>query len=164
MKLRPEYPSVSALMSKKIVTIHMEDSIRMAYQIMQENKFRHLPVTDAAGNIIGILSDRDIQRAMKVSRQGIDTEIEFSAEDTCQDYMQWPIQTCSDQTSIAQAVDKMLNEKISAFLIVDSVSGRARGMLTTDDLLKYLKQLLSEDPALGKKSLGSFESHLFLED
>lgn len=156
--LQSHTPHVQSVMSKKLITLNMEDSVRTAYQLMQEHRFRHLPIKDSAGNIMGILSDRDVQRAMKTTREGLEVQIEFNPEDRCQDYMQWPVQTCSEATTIHEAVDYMLKEKISAFLVMDETGKRARGILTTDDLLKLLKEVLSKDPQLSKKNIQHFDA------
>ena len=52
------------IMSKRLVTIPMDRSMSQAQELMRQKSFRHLPVTDDSGTIIGILSDRDLQRAM----------------------------------------------------------------------------------------------------
>lgn len=144
------------IMSKKLVTVRMTDSVRTAYEIMQERKIRHLPVVDAMGEIIGILSDRDLQRAMKPKKSPDFDEIEFNKTHTTQDYMSWPARSVPEDIEIAALTQLMLNEKMSALLVKAVGShNRVRGIVTTDDLLKLLLQLLEKDPSRAKASLGS---------
>jgi predicted CoA-binding protein len=48
-------------MSKNPVTVKLTDEIKEAVRKMDNGHFRHLPVTDDAGRLIGMLSDRDIR-------------------------------------------------------------------------------------------------------
>lgn len=147
---------VQQIMSKKVVTIGLADSVRTAYQIMVDHHFRHLPVVDASGTIIGILSDRDLQRAMKPKKSSldVDSEIEFDSKHRVEDFMSWPVRTVSIDARVYDLTETMLNEKISALLVLGEHE-RAKGIVTTDDLLKFLLQLLAKDPGTLQKTLGS---------
>ena len=52
----------SDVMQPQVSTVMPEDSVRQALQLMQKNRFRHLPVLDGRGQLQGMLSDRDILR------------------------------------------------------------------------------------------------------
>lgn len=135
---------VADVMSKKLITVRLEDSVRTAYQIMQDRKIRHLPVCDDQGTVIGILSDRDLQRAM-TPNSGEDPE--FDEDFEAQDFMAWPVQTITPDVSIEAVALKMLNEKMSALLVVGSGADHGpKGIITTDDLLKLLVKLLQNEP------------------
>lgn len=56
--------TVGEVMSKDILTIAPEKSLRKAAQMMNERKVPRLMVVDAAGNLIGILTRGDIVRFM----------------------------------------------------------------------------------------------------
>jgi len=51
---------VEEVMRKKVITIHPEQSVLEALQIIRANRIRHLPVTDA-NDLVGIVSDRDLR-------------------------------------------------------------------------------------------------------
>ncbi len=55
---------VEEIMTKNVVTLKKEDTIRKAYTILQENKFHHIPIIDEDNVVIGIISDRDIRDAL----------------------------------------------------------------------------------------------------
>ena len=137
-------------MSRHLVTVECGDSLRKCYQLMQERGIRHLPVTDGRGSIIGILSDRDLQRAMVRKSKAPDlvrddASYEFEEKATAQDFMSWPVQAVSDDTPIQTVAARMLHEKISAVLVKNE-RGQIHGILTTDDLLKLLLALLERSP------------------
>jgi CBS domain-containing protein len=56
------------LMTRKIIKIQADMPMHLAYKEMQKNGIRHLPVVDMVGKLVGILSDRDVQRAVNVVR------------------------------------------------------------------------------------------------
>jgi len=109
---------------------------------MLEHRFRHLPVTDTMGEVIGILSDRDIQRAMQVRRQGVELEVTLPKNRRVKDFMSWPPHSVKDITPLKDAVKFMISEKISALLVTSAQSGKVRGILTSEDLLAELERLL----------------------
>ena len=47
-------------MSKTIVTVHETHSLIDALQTMQKNNFRTLPITNKEGELVGIVTDKDI--------------------------------------------------------------------------------------------------------
>ncbi len=54
---------VSDLMSRDPVTCRPTDTMLDAMQIMTRNRFRHLPVVDDEGQVVGMLSIRDALEA-----------------------------------------------------------------------------------------------------
>ena len=57
--LNPETTSVSAVMTPKPHCITPEMTVSNAVLIMIERGFRHLPITSAAGKVLGVFSVRD---------------------------------------------------------------------------------------------------------
>jgi signal-transduction protein with cAMP-binding, CBS, and nucleotidyltransferase domain len=55
---------VEDVMSRPLVTVRPETSLADAIQIMQSKNFRRLVVVDNSGKIMGIITDKDIFRAI----------------------------------------------------------------------------------------------------
>lgn len=55
---------VEEIMTKNVVTLKREDTIKKAYNILKENKFHHIPIINDNNVVIGIISDRDIRDAL----------------------------------------------------------------------------------------------------
>jgi CBS domain-containing protein len=53
----------ASAMSKKLVTCKTADSAETAEELMRSNRVRRLPVVDAAGKLVGIISLNDLARA-----------------------------------------------------------------------------------------------------
>jgi CBS domain-containing protein len=62
------------IMSKPVITIKAESSIQDAIQSMKLNNIRRLPVVDREGRMVGIITDKDIFRAI-INSQSLVTSI-----------------------------------------------------------------------------------------
>ena len=134
--------NIVQIMTKHPITIGYEDPIQKASELMLEHRFRHLPVTDQMGEVIGILSDRDIQRAMEVRKKGIETETVIASHRKVKDFMSWPAHVVGDQSGLKDVLNIMIQEKISALLISSTDTGKVRGIVTSEDLLKEFSRHL----------------------
>jgi len=122
--------------TSKLITIMANETLVIAYKLMKSKNIRHLPVTDERNKIVGILSDRDIQRGMQVTKVNtFQQEISLNGELKVEDFMSWPVYTVSEETPIKKVVSEMLSQKVSAFLVQDNFE-QIKGIITTDDILK----------------------------
>lgn len=135
-------------MSLDLLMIGWDERIETAYHRMQSNRLRHLPVHNDSGEIIGMLSDRDVQRAMisqvehnPSATLSVET-IEFDPESRVRDYMGWPVIAVERDADLMEVVRTILSKRVSALLVREE--GRAVGIVTTDDLLQVLAELLAE--------------------
>ncbi|MEW5839640.1 CBS domain-containing protein [Nitrososphaera sp.] len=55
---------VKDVMKKPVVTAHVMTSLRDAIQAMEARNIRRLPVVDSGGKMVGIVTDKDIFRAI----------------------------------------------------------------------------------------------------
>lgn len=56
----PKAVSLGDVMTRDVVTIHPDMNVKEAAQIMFDKWFRHLPVTTSGGEVVGIISLRDL--------------------------------------------------------------------------------------------------------
>jgi len=126
-------------MSFGVVSIDRDDEMSTAYNKMHENRIRHLPVTDSSGNIVGILSDRDVNRAMLCNS----TDAQFELGAKVRNYMSWPVKTYDKNRKLKDVAKEMIKDKISCLLVSDAQNNIV-GIITTDDLLRVLIELLDE--------------------
>lgn len=127
-------------------TISVDASMVDAEKILNENNFRHLPVSDGT-RLVGLLSDRDIQRAMTViitpeSRpQG-----HIQKHKKVSEYMSSPVYKIKHSEPVSKLVREMVNRKVSCYIIDDDF-GHDIGIITTEDLLILLLDLLEKKSA-----------------
>lgn len=144
----PQKYNAAELMSRHLITIRYDAKLEEAFMLMHEKGIRHLPVVDDQHRMVGILSDRDLQRAMIPELlTGPEVEYRFDPDHQVSLFMSWPVKTVSDQVLIEDVAYLMFKEKISAFVVVSSKdSDQPLGIITTDDLLKLLCSLLEKNP------------------
>ena len=136
-------------MTRAPITIPMDADLEYADQLMRSWKIRHLPVVDDTGKVVGILSERDVERAMLPTEGGATVtraEHRFNPASTVGDFMSASLKTIEEGSSIEFAAQKMLREKLSSLVVV-SQHGDPVGIITTDDLLGYLLDLIRRTPA-----------------
>lgn len=142
------FPTLKQSMTKSLLSIRWDESVQDAAKIMQEKNIRHLPVVDQEGNLCGILSDRDVKRAMDPAFPG------FSGNAVAADFMNWPVISVEQNTPLAKAVKMMWEEKISALLVTRG--GAVTGIITSEDMLRVLYDLLLHEGKDGKLAILDF--------
>jgi len=143
-------------MTRDLVTVNITTSLEEAASLMESRGFRHLPVINDVGTVVGILSDRDVQRARHPGQMRPPSTGEVSA------FMSWPVITVNQNLPLREAVQGMIKEKISALLVTDDKKNIV-GILTTEDLLQKLVELLPGSSALDKVSYSPVVSELLRE-
>jgi len=58
----PDRTPVSEVMTRAVTTVTEETSARQALELMHEGRFRHLPLVDKAGRVLGMVSVRNLLR------------------------------------------------------------------------------------------------------
>jgi CBS domain-containing protein len=135
-------------MSNQIISIGINERMETAFKRMREHSVRHLPVISEVGEVVGMLSDRDVQRAMvstieqEPRGRGVSETIIFDPETHVKDYMNWPVEAVDQHTQIRLIAERMVQEKISSFLV--SHGEKVVGIVTTEDLLRVLIDLLND--------------------
>lgn len=149
--------NLTEIMTKDLIVTSENSRLDEAYAIMVRNQIRHLPVVNSRGHVIGLLSERDIQRALRSDvaemTSGRWESCEFPEESTVADYMTWPVKTVEEFTPIKTVVEKMLRERVSSYLVLRGKS--IVGIVTTDDMLHALSQILDEQGTTWKQTLAN---------
>jgi predicted transcriptional regulator len=120
--------TVKDLMTKKPHCIGDQENILNASRVMIENNINHLLVTDTQGDLIGILSDRDLIRASK-----------SGAYKGVRDFMNWPVLTVSVNCTARYGLEQMMLQKVAALVVVDRHQ-KVCGIITINDYLGCLLQ------------------------
>jgi len=129
-------------MSEPIITVNVDTPMKDALKLMQDRKIRHLPVLRSDGELSGILSDRDVKRAMDPDFPN------FSPNAVAGDFMNWPVIRVDQATPLAKSVKLMIDQKISA--IVVTKGGKPAGIITSEDMLRVLYEILLHEDKSGK--------------
>ena len=124
---------VADIMTGKVVTLSPHHSFSEAANLMNDRYFRHCVVVDAHGQIVGVISDRDILRALARNPNARSKSLE-------QVMTHNPV-TVRRNTPIADAVSKIVSKRINCLPVVEE-DGSVCGIVTSTDLLKSYQHLL----------------------
>ena len=123
-------------MTKDPVTIREGETVQAAADLMRARKIRHLPVVDAAGKLVGIVTDRDIRQilfAPRMRTRGIDLGT-LADQITVGEIMSTPVVTTKPYAELADAATIMYERKLGALPVVEA--GRVVGILSEIDVLR----------------------------
>jgi acetoin utilization protein AcuB len=103
-----------------------------------------VPVLNEKGALIGIVTDRDPRQALLEPALAEEMEALSRAlrTRTVKEVMTWGVITAKPETGIRQGGAMMHSSKIGALPVVEH--GKVVGMLTGDDVLRILVQILDE--------------------
>src|ERR1700730_8203419 len=125
------------IMTARVVTVELDDRLEMVKEIFDTVHFHHLLVVDEHKKLSGIVSDRDLLRALSPyvgSAAETARDVATLNKRVHQIMTRRPI-TLHAQAAIAEAVNLLLAHRISCIPIVDDES-KPVGILSWRDLLK----------------------------
>ena len=135
---------VSRSMTRKVITVDQETQILDAQELLAEKNIRHLPVVDADGRLIGIITDRDIRSALPYQffKQTCSGEEKQQFCDLkVKDIMTTDPLSISPTFTIQDALLLIQDSKVGALPVVDE-EGRLKGIISVRDLLRAFINVL----------------------
>jgi len=128
-------------MSKKIITVDVNDSMQDAMKLLKEHEIRMLPVMKK-DKLVGVITDRDLKRASASDATTLEIhELLFLlTKIKAKDLMTKDPITVPPDFTVEETAQVLLNNKISGAPVVDS-SGDVVGTITQTDLFQVLISL-----------------------
>ena len=129
---------VSDYMTPNPATIHTQDSLRTAIDLMIQVG-RRLPVIDNSGKLVGIVTDRDLRLAMNsplVPHEPEDDQ-ELLARTRVEEIMTYPVITTTPEVWLDQAAAIMLENNVSGLPVLDRRK-KLVGIISVSDMLRAL--------------------------
>ncbi|MCL4303664.1 MAG: DUF190 domain-containing protein [Anaerolineae bacterium] len=146
----PAEAPVHDVMSREVHKVQASTPLVEAVVLLLDKVYRALPVVDNAGRVVGILTDGDLLDKvglLTISTQQELTEAELTRElqwlrqsgQTVQEFMTPNPITVTNNTTISQAVNVMVENDIKRLPVVDS-DNKLVGMVSRVDMLRALAQ------------------------
>jgi CBS domain-containing protein len=130
---------VQDLMTQRVTTCAPETNLADAARLMWMRSCGTLPVIDGRGEVVGMITDRDICIATGCRRRDPAT-ILVSEVMTKQAY------SCSPETDVREALQIMRQKQVRRLPVIDS-AGKLCGLLSMDDVaLKIQADLKPPEP------------------
>jgi acetoin utilization protein AcuB len=133
---------VGEVMTRNPVTIRDDEGIDEGLHLMRERKVRRLPVLNAAGNMVGIVSDHDLLHAAPSPATTLSVhELHYLlAKLKIRQVMSSPVITVTEDTPLEEAARIMADNKIGGLPVLRDA--RLVGIITETDIFKVLLMLL----------------------
>jgi acetoin utilization protein AcuB len=130
---------VGTLMTKRVVSVEMDDRLEVVKKIFDTLKFHHLLVVDDGGKLKGVISDRDLLKALSpyVGSAGENARDTATLNKRVHQIMSRNPFTLRAHAGVPEAVNLFLEQRISCIPIVDEAL-KPVGILSWRDVLKTL--------------------------
>lgn len=127
------------IMTQDPVTVDERTSVAKAVEILQTLEIRHLPVLSRQnGELIGMLSDRDIRRAGTPFTLLTDPRFENLP---VVEWMSADAITIGREADLREIIDLMLEHRIGALPVIDETSNQLLGIVSYVDVLRSVRDL-----------------------
>ncbi len=130
--------TVGQWMTTPAITAPPEMVLPAARQLLRDRRIRRLPVVDAAGTLLGIVTERDI---IRVSDSHVTDVRDYNlyhrvADLPIGDIMTREVVTVSPDTPIIEVAQLLLDRRIGGVPVVEH--GRVVGVITESDLFRLI--------------------------
>ena len=125
-------------MSRDPVTIGPDAGVAAAEALMRDQGVRHLPVLGEDGQLLGMLTDRDVEHAAFVPAlaEALGWEPRWLRSPRVRDVMTWGAVTTEPHVPLVQAALIMFRHRIGSLPVLDE--GKLVGILTGRSVLAVL--------------------------
>ncbi|MFP4207676.1 MAG: HPP family protein [Wenzhouxiangella sp.] len=131
---RDSYRTVGQFMATDLFTVRPDDIVDFAASLMDWRYVRHVPVEDDSGQLLGLVSQRQLLRLVARGSRGPEPV-------TVRDIMHADPLSISPETTTVQAIRMMRDKRLSCLPVVDP-EGKLIGLVTEHDLVAVAGRLL----------------------
>jgi CBS domain-containing protein len=126
-------PPVESVMTSFVLSVEIDELVRVAEDIMTDHEVRHLAVTDSE-MLVGVVSDRDIAF---VSNEGdADLRDRLRVRDVCS----LDVYSVERDEPLDSVLSEMADRHIGSVIVTDA--GKAAGVFTATDACRHFAEFL----------------------
>ena len=127
---------VRDIMTKEVVTLGHNDTLRTADDLMRLGRIRHLPIVDGDGLLAGIVTQRDLFHSGLLRALGYGAHAQRKALDSLavKEAMRNDVITTSPDAPLAEAAKIMFERKIGCLVVLEGQ--KIVGILTESDFVR----------------------------
>lgn len=137
---RDSYRHVGQFMATDLFTVRPDDIVDFAASLMEWRHVRHVPVEDDSGQLLGLVSHRQLLRLIARGKRSEESV-------TVRDIMRPDPITVTPDTTTVEAIRLMRDNRLGSLPVVEN--GNLVGLITEYDLIvvasRLLESYLSED-------------------
>lgn len=140
---------VSDVMSAPAVTLAPDATLGDAQALFDERDFNTVPVVDAEGAMLGVLTKLDVLSAFRFTEEHMFPPYEEIMKERVREHLHREVYTVTPRTPLTRVLEKLVREGVKAFPVVDG--DRVVGVVSREDVLRGLRRAASgerpSDPA-----------------
>ncbi len=135
---------IEKIMSKNVVTVNLDDTLRTVKNIFEETQFHHLLVVDG-GQLYGVVSDRDLLKSVhpNVGTAAETAKNAATLNKKVHQVMTRKLATLRVGATVYDAIDIFNNNGLSCIPIIDDMK-KPIGIVSWRDILKVIKDPLKQ--------------------
>jgi CBS domain-containing membrane protein len=136
---------VRDLMSDHVISVHPEDGVDKVCDAMTERGIRHIAVIDGEGDLVGLVSHRDLLRHALIERSDLPFFIQRAVllRTRTEEVMTSEVQTAEPDLPLREAARIMFENKFGCLPVVEG--WRVVGILTESDFVRYFTRHPTND-------------------
>jgi CBS domain-containing protein len=125
------------VMSDRVISIREDEDIYTAIRVLAANEITGLPVVDAGGSLVGVITEKDVLALLYTMQDKPGTVRDFmTAEVVCFDR----------ESDLAEIAETLRTNNFRRVPILDQ--GRLVGIVSRRDIIRYMRELRYEDRLL----------------
>lgn len=122
------------LMTSNPLHVLRHTALSKVDQLLFENDIRHLPVVDDGGELIGMISDRDLR----------EYPFELLSTTSVEEAMQGGVIAAFPESEVSELIDLLLEFRVGALPIIDPSSQKLVGIVSYTDVLRAALPLFTD--------------------
>jgi len=128
---------VRDLMTPKVFTLKPGDSLEALYELMNEKHVRHVPIVDREGDLVGLVTHRDLSRTVLGPQEGLPLSVQedLLRRRRVREIMATEVDTIEPDEPLEEAAEMLLENKIGCLPVVEGE--HLVGILTEADFVRY---------------------------
>lgn len=140
--VRRQEPTVRDLMTPNPYTLAPRDTLAALYDLMDAHRVRHVPIVDADGELVGLLTHTDLAMATlgSLSDLPLSQERDLLQRRRIREVMVTEVETIDPDAPLAEAGQTLFENKIGCLPVVEG--NRLVGILTESD---FVRRFLEEE-------------------
>ena len=126
---------VRDLMTEKVFTLKGRDDLTALYDLMDSRRVRHVPIVESDGELVGLVTDRDLSRSAlgAVEELPLSVERDILRRRRIRDIMATEPDTIEPDATLKEAAEILLENKVGCLPVVEGL--RLVGILTEADFV-----------------------------
>lgn len=134
--IRQTVPKVRDLMTPNPHTLQPRDTLAALYDLMDNHRVRHVPIVDADGELVGLLTHTDLAMTAlgPLSDLPLSQERDLLQRRKIREVMVTEVETVDPDTALAEAASTLFDNKIGCLPVVEG--NRLVGILTESDFVR----------------------------